>query len=211
VVETRNGHDVRDLEPLIEIMHAVTPLIRLYVAERIWDLFREILRRIEATGVGTEIDRALLTSKIPRLTGDYSTTAAAFDKVEHAVRAVRPVLSPADMWEQSGHTDTVALRMMLAPFRATLPPALFDGLNENLGKVERQLPTDYRHICRWDLVVEGRHVGRLTWPKAYEYASEQLAGTSYGGGPEAMRTSYKRVNRALRRRGKNTPLEVTPG
>jgi hypothetical protein len=87
---------------------------------------------------------------------------------------------------------------------------LFDGLNEILDSLQRHQPTDYRHMPRWNLVFVGRRVKRLTWPKAYAYASEQLAGTPAGGGPEAMRTSYKRVNRALRR-GKNTPPEVTPG
>jgi hypothetical protein len=125
---------------------------------------------------------------------------------------------------------------MLEPFETTLPPVLFNGLNEVL---RRQRRSDHRHPLRWGLVFEGHYVKRLTWPAACEYASERLAGTSAAGGPDTMWKSYKRVNKCAKPsaakgtlvvelralagaiealqppsetdRGKEHPLEVTPG
>jgi hypothetical protein len=114
------------------------------------------------------------------------------------------------MWEQSGHTDMVALHAMLAWFvKMRLPvllnrlnkdsgrdkdeamflTALFNGLNEVLQR--QHGPPDSRHPNRWLAVFEGHYVKHLGWPAAYKYASERLAGTSAAGGKEAMKKSYQ--------------------
>jgi hypothetical protein len=219
----RYGRDLRDIERLKELNDAVGQSISQYLAEtihrlehdaeivqqrsrefqQIGDLLDETFDRIEATCI---VEHDLLASQLQRFYATHCNATAACEKVERVLRALPPMLTPADMWEQSGHTDLGTLRFMLAAYKATLPPTLFDGLNEILEGLQRRRPADHRHVLRWGLVFEGRHIKRLTWKKAYAYASRRLAGTSAGGGLESVCKSYKRVSRVIRRRrGKTHP------
>jgi hypothetical protein len=142
----------------------------------ILELAAEIGRRTDRTDIKAERERILI------------------DAVEEMFRKLPP--TPTEMWELSGRTDTEALIDMLAPFAATLPPTLLDGLNERLQ--QQQTAPDF-HLLRYALVREGVEVKGLTWAKAFVYASERLAGTSAAGGKWAMRESYRLRKRLARR------------
>lgn len=165
------GRDLRDVERLLAIVADMRQTFLQHVA----DVIREQERALQ------QID--------PH---DADAVIAGLDKAGRALAdAQRHVPTPADMWELSGHTDTAALRAMLAPFAATMPAALVNGLDESL---KQRRPSDHRHVLRWWLVVEGHDIRRLTWKRAYAYAAKRLAGTSAGAGVETMVKSYKRVN-----------------
>jgi hypothetical protein len=174
------GTDLRDLERLKEVYTAVFPSLERYVVEhvqrtkhnaeiahrqtrevhQIKALLDETSNRIEADGIITESNRALVKLQAQGLAAAVTAADAAFDKVMREIRAFPLMLTPADMWEQSERTDAMALQVLLEPFKAALPPALCGGLNEIL---QRQPLPDHRHMVRWSLVFEGRHIKRLTW------------------------------------------------
>lgn len=167
---------------------------------RIVEMKNRILAEIDATGMTPERDLSLLKAMCASVEARVKAMNARIEEMQTLVLTPAtfpfPLQSPITAaWELSGHTDTLALRFMLAPFEATLPPVLFSGLNEVLRR--HPLP-DGRHMYRWLLVFEGHYVKHLSWEKAYEYASERLAGTSAGGGPDAMATSYKLHRRRLK-------------
>jgi hypothetical protein len=203
----KRGRDPDDADRLDDVITASKQSFKQHIRARMEELRTEgqqikdrrleVEKRITTTGILTPHDLSLM-----------EVINAEVEKFDFKIRAdcVLPFprrLTPEAIWEQSGHTDTPALHAMLTRFVKTHLPMLFHGLNEverkhllalfrGLDEVLRQQRTpDRRHAIRWHLVFEGRYVKRLPWRAAYEYASERLAGTSAGGGPEAMAKSYK--------------------
>jgi hypothetical protein len=172
---------------LDEQIAAVTQSLGGHLSER-WEELEKMIReiyerivesenRIRANGMVTERDQHLIEvvkdmfGKLPKLPG---------------------LKTPEERWEKSRHADTAALLDMLHPFKAILPPALWNGLNEHL----RKQPS--KHMVRWALVYEAHFIKKLSWPAAYEDASERLADTLAGGRSSTMKSSYLLVTRASR-------------
>jgi hypothetical protein len=150
------------------------------------------IARIAATDATTVAEGQAILLRLKDKQQSFGNQARAMLSKLDLARRLPRLPTMAELWEQSGHTDAGALREMLAPFDTTLPPVLFNGLNEVL---RRQRPSDRHHLLRYGLVFEGHYAKRLPWPAACKYASERLAGTSAAGGPDAMWKSYKRVNK----------------
>jgi hypothetical protein len=104
-------------------------------------------------------------------------------------------------YETASNKDDRAYHLLAALFLCgtfrPLPDWLFKALSVELKAKAPKEPN--LHGGRWLLVREGKQRGR-TWEQAYQYASDQAAGTPWEGASRTMEESYKIFEAKLRGR-----------
>jgi len=119
-----------------------------------------------------------------------------------------------EAWKQNRHPGALADAMLVCfAFRQPTPHwlamAVFDLIETRMTPQEKSRRADnWKHFVRWQVVAELRarryellaidDDSAKTWERAYAAASDRLQNTSAAGSAEAMKKSYKKVQRAMK-------------
>jgi hypothetical protein len=117
-------------------------------------------------------------------------------------------------WKQHHHPGALAdATLICLAFRQPMPHwlamAVFDLIETRMTPQERnQRDDNWKHFVRWQVVKELRERRHelladgddsgSTWERTFEAASDALQDTSAAGSAEAMKKSYKKVQREMK-------------
>jgi hypothetical protein len=107
-------------------------------------------------------------------------------------------------WQQTGDPWAVAEAHTLTALHRESPPAWLDdavwtlAVNRRTDDHARRASEAAVRFLRYEAVRDAHRIDGLSWPRAYERASEILAHTPAAAEPERMGKAYKKVKRDLK-------------